>query len=64
MRAESDAAAAYAGVDTHKDEAQVTTGSRILFITPTLKGLLDDLCALAHRSCYVASNPMCRTDVF
>ena len=24
------------------DEAEVTTGSRILFITPTLKGVLDD----------------------
>ena len=27
------------------DEARVTTGSRILFITPTLKGLLDDFSA-------------------
>ncbi len=24
------------------DEAQVDTGSRYLFITPTLKGVLDD----------------------
>lgn len=24
------------------DETEVTTGSRILFITPTLKGVLDD----------------------
>lgn len=24
------------------DEAEATTGSRILFITPTLKGMLDD----------------------
>lgn len=29
------------------DEAQVSTGSRILFITPTLKGVLDDY-ALAN----------------
>ena len=24
------------------DEAEVTTGSSVLFITPTLKGVLDD----------------------
>ena len=29
-------------VTSTMDEAQVTTGSRYLFITPTLKGLLDD----------------------
>ena len=29
-------------VTSAMDEAQVTTGSRILFITPTLKGMLDD----------------------
>lgn len=29
-------------VTSAMDEAQVTTGSRILFITPTLKGVLDD----------------------
>ena len=29
-------------VTNEMDEAEVTTGSRILFITPTLKGVLDD----------------------
>ena len=29
-------------VTNQMDEAEVSTGSRILFITPTLKGLLDD----------------------
>ena len=32
-------------VTSAMDEDQVTYGSRILFITPTLKGILDDLCA-------------------
>lgn len=30
------------GVTSEMDELQVSTGSRILFITPTLKGVLDD----------------------
>lgn len=30
------------GVTNDMDEAEVTTGSRYLFITPTLKGVLDD----------------------
>lgn len=30
------------GVTNEMDEAEVTTGSRFLFITPTLKGALDD----------------------
>lgn len=29
-------------VTSEMDEAEITTGSRILFITPTLKGVLDD----------------------
>ena len=29
-------------VTNQMDEAEVTTGSRYLFITPTLKGVLDD----------------------
>ena len=31
-------------VTSAMDEGQVSTGSRILFITPTLKGVLDDFC--------------------
>ena len=37
-----DVLAALRTVTSAMDEAQVTTGSRILFITPTLKGVLDD----------------------
>lgn len=38
----SDILASLRDVTSAMDEAQVTTGSRILFITPTLKGVLDD----------------------
>ena len=38
----SDVLAALRAVTNAMDEAQVTTGSRYLFITPTLKGVLDD----------------------
>ena len=37
-----DVLASLRGATNAMDEAQVTTGSRILFITPTLKGVLDD----------------------
>ncbi len=37
-----DVLAALRGVTNDMDEKQVTTGSRYLFITPTLKGVLDD----------------------
>ncbi|MBQ3300824.1 MAG: hypothetical protein IJH04_01490, partial [Eggerthellaceae bacterium] len=36
-------------VTSGMDEAQVTTGSRYLFITPTLKGMLDDF-SLANQN--------------
>ena len=38
----TDVLAALRKVTNAMDEAEVTTGSRYLFITPTLKGLLDD----------------------
>ena len=49
-------------VTSTMDEAQVTANSRYLFITPTLRGIVDDLCAKAHRSCYVSNSPMCRSN--
>ncbi len=38
----ADVLAALRAVTNKMDEAEVTTGSRYLFITPTLKGVLDD----------------------
>ena len=40
--AATDVLAALRAVTSTMDERQVSTGSRILFITPTLKGVLDD----------------------
>ena len=40
--AAADLLASLRDVTSEMDEAQVTTGSRYLFITPTLKGVLDD----------------------
>lgn len=38
----ADVLAELRAVTSVMDEAQVTTGSRYLFVTPTLKGVLDD----------------------
>lgn len=64
----TDVLAALRKVTNTMDEAQVTPGSRYLFITPTLKGVLDD-CSLANpnmsnhvltRFCRVVEVPQAR----
>ena len=49
-----DVLAALRAVTNDMDERQVSTGSRILFITPTLRGVLDD---------FSLANPMCSNRV-
>ena len=44
-----DVLASLCAATNEMDEAEVTTGSRILFVTPTLKGMLDDF-SLANQS--------------